>query len=96
MKALYKLREQFVKAKKKQLQTAIHSRSLSPFQSIKVNKFQREAFNDITERIIEVDNEIEAILMANKEMKESYELCNKRDRNRPRNSYIFDYKDREF
>ena len=74
LKALYKLREEFVKAKK-QLQTAIHSRSLTPFQSIKVNKFQKEAFNDIIGRIIEVDNEIEAIIMANKEMKESYEYA---------------------
>jgi len=74
LRTLYALRAEFVKTKK-QLQTAIHSRSLLPFQSIKLNKFQREAFNDIKERIKEINNEMEAIIIANKELKESYEYA---------------------
>ena len=72
LKTLYALRAEFVKTKKL-LQTAIHSRSLTPFQSIKVNKLQKEALNDIREKIIEVNNEIEAIIKANNELKENYE-----------------------
>ncbi len=74
LKTLYTLRAEFVKTKK-QLQSAIHSRSLSPFQSIKVNQLQRKAFSDIKERITEVNNEIEAIIIANNELKENYEYA---------------------
>ncbi len=74
LKTLYTLSAEFVKTKK-QLQAAIQSRSLSPFQSIKVNQLQRKAFSDIKERITEVNNEIEAIIMANNELKENYEYA---------------------
>jgi len=74
LRTLHALRTELVKAKK-QLQTAIHSRNLLPFQSIKVNKFQSNAFNDIEERIKEIDNEIEAIIMANNDLKENYEYA---------------------
>ncbi len=46
-----------------------------PFQSIKLNKFQSSAFNDVKARIKEIDNEIEAIIMANNDLKESYEYA---------------------
>jgi len=74
LKTLYTLRAEFVKMKK-QIQAAIHSRSLSPFQSIITNKLQRESINDIKERINEVNNEMEAIIMANNELKENYEYA---------------------
>ncbi len=73
LKSLYTLRSQLVKARKG-LRTGVHGRSSLPLQSISVNKHVRQALRNLDVEITEVENEIEAIIKANEELKENYEL----------------------
>ena len=74
LKSLYSLRSQLVKARKV-LRTGAHARSVSPLQSISANNHLKQALLNFDNKIAEIENEIEAIIKANKELKENYELA---------------------
>lgn len=74
LKSLYTLRTQLVKARKG-LKTGCHGRSILPIQSIIVNKHIQQVLHNLDEEIKEVEAEIEAVIMANNDLKENYELA---------------------
>lgn len=74
LKTLYSLRSQLVKARKL-LRTGEHSRNNAPMQSIIVKKHTDKALANLDMEIKEVEEEMESIIMANKELKENYELA---------------------
>jgi len=74
LKSLYTLRSQLVKARKS-LRTGAHGRSYLPIQSISVNKHVQKALYNLDVEITEVEDEIEAVIMANNELKDNYELA---------------------
>ena len=74
LKSLYALRSQLVNARKI-LRTGVHSRSVSPMQSISVKHHTEKALSNLDHQIKEVENEIEAIIVANEDLNESYRLA---------------------
>lgn len=74
LKSLYTLRSQLVSARKI-LRTGAHSRSVSPMQSISVKGHREKALESLDHQIKAVENEIEAIIMANEDLNESYQLA---------------------
>lgn len=73
LKSLYALRSQLVKARKV-LRTGEHSRTKSPLQSISVKNHCEAALMHLDAEIKAVEDEMEGIIKANKELQENYEL----------------------
>lgn len=73
LKSLYTLRSQLVKARKV-LRTGEHGRSNVPIQSVSAHKYADKAIFNLNKEIEEVESEIEAIITANNELNDNYEL----------------------
>ena len=67
------MRSQLVKVRKI-LRTGEHSRSITPMQSISVNRHANKALDKLDSEIKEVEDEILSIIKSNKELNQSYEL----------------------
>jgi transposase len=74
LKSLYTLRSQLVKARKL-LRTGEHSRSKKPMESISVKLHMDKALANLDEEINAVEEEMAAIIKADKELDENYQLA---------------------
>ncbi len=74
LKSLYTLRTQLVKARKV-LKTGEHGRSYVPIQNINVHNHVEAIICKLNHEIEEVESEIKAVIKANDELSENYELA---------------------
>jgi transposase len=73
LKQLYTLRHQLVK-QRKALRTIDKGRGILPMQSIGVHSHINNVLATLDEEIVSIEVEIETLILADQEMKESYEL----------------------
>jgi transposase len=74
LKQLYTLRSQLVKARKALL-TSDKGRYHLPMQSLNVHKYLHSVLSNMDTEIVEVEEEIEALIKVNQDLNENYELA---------------------
>lgn len=74
LKSLYSFRSQLVKARKLLL-TGVHSRSVSPMQSISVRRHSDKAIESLDAEIKAVENEMGAVILSDRGLEENYNLA---------------------